>query len=171
MGETAIVPDSMIGMNISREVAMIPVLLGVSPKFLMYLLASPAAQRLISGQVKGVAQSGINLSDLRLLPTPLPPLEEQLEIERKIEQAFDSIESVSSVQVSSEAELTQLDQSILAKAFRGELVPQDPSDEPASQLLHRIRTTREKLEAEKKAKKKAIKKKKTRKKRAKAKTK
>ena len=39
--------------------------------------------------------------------------------------------------------LTQLDQSILAKAFRGELVPQDPRDEPASELLARIRTTRE----------------------------
>ena len=43
----------------------------------------------------------------------------------------------------SESSLTQLDQSILAKAFRGELVPQDPRDEPASELLARIRTTRE----------------------------
>ena len=50
--------------------------------------------------------------------------------------------------------MTQLDQSILAKAFRGELVPQDPGDEPASQLLHRIRTTRAQAEAEKKAAKK-----------------
>jgi len=40
----------------------------------------------------------------------------------------------------SESSLTQLDQSILAKAFRGELVPQDPRDEPASELLARIRT-------------------------------
>jgi type I restriction enzyme S subunit len=41
------------------------------------------------------------------------------------------------------SKLSQLDQSILAKAFRGELVPQDPRDEPASELLARIRTTRE----------------------------
>ena len=41
-----------------------------------------------------------------------------------------------------QAELTQLDQSILAKAFRGEWVSQRPRDEPASPLLHRIRTTR-----------------------------
>lgn len=39
--------------------------------------------------------------------------------------------------------LTHLDQSILAKAFRGELVPQDPNDEPASVLLERIRASRE----------------------------
>ena len=44
-----------------------------------------------------------------------------------------------------------LDQSILSKAFKGELVPQDPNDEPASELLARIRDTREKEAAEKKA--------------------
>lgn len=42
----------------------------------------------------------------------------------------------------------QLEQSILAKAFRGELVPQDPSDEPASVLLERIQAERAKQEAE-----------------------
>ena len=49
----------------------------------------------------------------------------------------------------------QLDQSIfsiLAKAFRGELVPQDPRDEPASELLARIRTTREAAAAKPKKK-------------------
>jgi hypothetical protein len=45
--------------------------------------------------------------------------------------------------------LTQLDQSILARAFRGELVPQDPRDEPASELLARIRTTREATDTKK----------------------
>ena len=44
-------------------------------------------------------------------------------------------------------------QSILAKAFRGELVPQNPNDEPASVLLERINKEKEKLEAEKKGKK------------------
>lgn len=161
VGETAVVPDSMRGMNISREVAMIPVLPGVSPKFLMYLLASPGAQRLITGQVKGVAQSGINLADLRLLPTPLPPFDEQVEIENRIEQAINSMDAILMGQAESETALTQLDQSILAKAFRGELVPQDPRDEPASELLDRIR---EQLEAEatkKKAKRKPKKKRKT----------
>lgn len=53
----------------------------------------------------------------------------------------------------------QLTQSILAKAFRGELVPQDPNDEPASVLLERIRTEREKREAEAKTAKKSTSKK------------
>jgi type I restriction enzyme, S subunit len=42
-----------------------------------------------------------------------------------------------------ESALTQLDRSILAKAFRGELVPQDPRDEPASEFLARIRNSRD----------------------------
>lgn len=42
-------------------------------------------------------------------------------------------------------DFSQLDQSILAKAFRGQLVPQDPNDEPASVLLERIRAEREKV--------------------------
>ena len=46
--------------------------------------------------------------------------------------------------------LSQLNQSILAKAFRGELVPQDPNDEPASVLLERIKAEREAEEARKK---------------------
>ena len=54
---------------------------------------------------------------------------------------------------------SQLDQSILSKAFRGELVPQDPRDEPASELLARIRTTRETATATKNGKKKTAKRK------------
>ena len=50
-----------------------------------------------------------------------------------------------------ESLLTQLDQSILAKAFRGKLVPQDPNDEPASDLLARIKAAREQAEEAKKA--------------------
>jgi type I restriction enzyme S subunit len=120
----------------------------------MYLLASPAAQRLITGQVKGVAQSGINLADLRMLPTPLPSLEEQQEIARRIEEALNMLDSVLAIQASMESSLTQLDQSILSKAFRGELVPQDPRDEPASELLARIRAKRAADAAKKTSKKK-----------------
>jgi type I restriction enzyme S subunit len=47
-------------------------------------------------------------------------------------------------------EVNQLDQSILAKAFRGDLVDQDPNDEPASVLLERIRAEREQGDGAKK---------------------
>ena len=54
------------------------------------------------------------------------------------------MQALSETVAESEAELTQLDQSILAKAFRGELVLQDPRDEPASELLARIGAERAK---------------------------
>ena len=63
-------------------------------------------------------------------------------------------------------QLIQLEQSILSKAFRGELVTQEPNDEPAYQLLERIKKEKASLEAEKRQKGKAGRKKATRKKKA-----
>ena len=64
------------------------------------------------------------------------------------------IDSVSEDVERADIFLTDLDQSILAKAFRGELVPQDPNDEPASALLERIRAEREAQSTKPRAQKK-----------------
>jgi type I restriction enzyme S subunit len=61
---------------------------------------------------------------------------------RRIETAFAWVERLSSETTSARKLIDHLDQAILAKAFRGELVPQDPNDEPASVLLERIRAER-----------------------------
>jgi type I restriction enzyme S subunit len=66
-------------------------------------------------------------------------LVEQLQIAKLIKHVLDRREELTAEAMSFESDLAQLDQSILAKAFRGELVPQDPNDEPASELLARIR--------------------------------
>ena len=66
---------------------------------------------------------------------PIPPIKEQYEIVRHIEDALDTINSIFTHKQATLEELNQLDQSILAKAFRGELVPQDSNDEPAAILL------------------------------------
>jgi type I restriction enzyme S subunit len=73
---------------------------------------------------------------------PIPPLDEQTEIIKQLDAARTVLKSVFSLQRMTVIDLDQLDQAILAKAFRGELVPQDPSDEPASVLLERIRAQR-----------------------------
>ena len=116
---------------------------------------------------RGGGQPYVNQDVLNDAVFALPPVAEQKTIVDLLNTTRAFVDRQLRVLASSEAELTQLDQSILAKAFRGELVPQDPSDEPASQLLHRIRTTRAQLEAEKKAAKKKSKKKATRKKNSK----
>ena len=77
-------------------------------------------------------------------------VEEQREIARLLDDFVGWIKTVDKCVADSSSSLTDLDQSILAKAFRGELVPQDPRDEPASQLLERIRAEREATQPKKK---------------------
>ncbi|MHB0704087.1 restriction endonuclease subunit S, partial [Roseomonas mucosa] len=81
----------------------------------------------------------INLDTLSNIRVPVPPLEEQIEIVRRLEAAMDWLSIVLSEQGKAAFLLGQLDQRIAAKAFRGELVPQDLQDEPADRLLERIR--------------------------------
>ncbi|WP_375761201.1 restriction endonuclease subunit S [Corallococcus exercitus] len=142
VGGVAVASEKMRGMNISREVAMLPVLPGVDPRFVMYLLASPAATELLAGRTKGVAQQGVNLSDLRSLPVPLPSLGEQAQIVRRIDAAMARARAIARVCAEAVSRTPSLEAAVLAKAFRGELVPQDPADEPASALLERIRAER-----------------------------
>ena len=86
------------------------------------------------------AQRNINIGILNQVAVPLAPRDEQLEIVRQLDLAEQRVASVWNMILESQSGLTDLDQSILAKAFRGELVPQDPADEPAAALLARIRS-------------------------------
>jgi type I restriction enzyme, S subunit len=76
------------------------------------------------------------------LPVPLPPIAEALEIMRLIGVAFARADRLEAEAARARALLDRLGAAILARAFRGELVPQDPADEPATALLNRIRETR-----------------------------
>jgi type I restriction enzyme S subunit len=69
----------------------------------------------------------------------LPPLAEQQEIVRRVEVLFALADQIEARYAKAKTHVERLTQSILAKAFRGELVPQDPNDEPASVLLERIK--------------------------------
>ena len=84
----------------------------------------------------------ISGDDISTCPTPIPPLEEQHEIVRRIESAFARIDRLAAEAKRALELVGKLDEAILAKAFRGELVPQDDSDEPAEKLLERIRAER-----------------------------
>ena len=99
--------------------------------------------------------ASINLTCLGNLPLPIPSAEEQKEIVYRFQHLFKAADIIEQQYQQAKANLDQLDQSILAKAFRGELVPQDPNDEPASVLLERIRAERAQLEAETKTAKKS----------------
>ncbi|MFO0608597.1 MAG: restriction endonuclease subunit S [Polyangiales bacterium] len=87
-------------------------------------------------------QVGISGADLRTAPVPVPPLAEQREIVRRVEAAFARIDAVEAAVAEQRARLDAYDRSLLARAFAGELVPQDPADEPAAALLARLRAER-----------------------------
>lgn len=90
-----------------------------------------------------MAQQKLSLERFRSVAIPLPPRDEQDEIVRRVEAALARIERVKSAVAAQRAQLDALDRAILDKAFRGELVPQDPNDEPAAVMLERLRAERE----------------------------
>lgn len=126
------------------------------PAFLTYCLNAPNG-RAYSWEVKtdGVSQSNINAKKLAAFRFDLPSVQEQEEIVRRIERALSWINRVTVDATSARKLIDHLDNSVLAKAFRGELVPQDPADEPASALLDRIREERAAAPKAKRGRKKA----------------
>lgn len=103
----------------------------------------------------------INQQQLNNIPIPISPLDEQNQIETVLSDAVERLSDTSDIVRQAQLLANQLDQSILNRAFRGELVPQDPNDEPASELLARIQAAREaETLAKKVSKKKATRKKK-----------
>src|SRR5262245_6724609 len=132
----------MKGWNISREVALVPLDTAIEAKFVSFWIPSQHGQNWPAGVEKGVAYTRINLEDLRLLPVAVPSLPEQKEIVHRVEAFFKFIGQLETRYQKAKSHVDKLQQSILAKAFRGDLVTQDPNDEPASALLERIRVGR-----------------------------
>jgi type I restriction enzyme S subunit len=123
LGGIAVVPPSLKGGNVSREVAVIPISTSFDASYLACAIASITSQNWLQGVTKGVAYTGINIEDLKLLPLPVPPLAEQREIVRRIDSLFKLATAVEVQVADATRRVEGLTQAILAKAFRGELVP------------------------------------------------
>ncbi len=156
VGEICIIPDDIgtarFSTNIMRVVLHSE---GMLPEFLGYLfLGSPYVRKQISEACYGSTRDFLNKNILEGLLLPLPPYREQKVIIELLQQSLQNTSLFQKNMDEVADQLRELDQSILAKAFRGELVPQDPNDEPASVLLERIRAEREAQSAKPRAKKK-----------------
>ena len=113
------------------------------PQFVQYVLSSDASRRFIERLAKSTSGvNNINSAQIASIPVPDVGPEEQAEIVRRIEAAFARIDRLTEEVSRASHLLARLDERLLAKAFRGELVPQDPTDEPAEALLDRIRAGR-----------------------------
>ena len=78
---------------------------------------------------------------MNTVPVPVTPFAEQQEIVRRVEGLFALADQLEVRLAKARGQVDQLTPSLLARAFAGQLVPQDPTDEPAENLLKRIRTT------------------------------
>ncbi|WP_413219982.1 restriction endonuclease subunit S [Tritonibacter mobilis] len=142
VGRMAFVPESLDGGNITQDTVRIDVLGGMNSAFVYWFFHSPQAQTYFRENLKGVAVRGINVGDVRPMEVPLPSRTEQDEIVRRIQTYFAKIDLLAAEATKALKLTDRMDQSLLAKAFSGELVLQDPNDEPANELLNRIRDAR-----------------------------
>jgi len=115
--------------------------------YLYYFLKSQTRRLRYINQ--GAAQPNLNTGIVKAIQVPVPPSEEQEQIVSKIESLFTKANSAEMSVVRGIRISESLKQAVLAKAFRGELVPKDPIDEPADKLLERIREERTKSKGEK----------------------
>ena len=103
------------------------------------LSAGPLRATIESRAASTAGQYNLNLKSLRSLEIPLPPLEEQRRIVQEVEERLSRIDAMRASIERAQRRSKALRVAILERAFRGELVPQDPTDEPAEALLARIR--------------------------------
>ena len=93
-------------------------------------------------RTKGGAQQHLGHEAFGSHLMPVPPIPEQQEIVCRVESLFALANQIEARFAQARAQVEKLTPSLLARAFRGELVPQDPNDEPASAFLKRIRLAR-----------------------------
>jgi type I restriction enzyme S subunit len=113
---------------------------GTPLRYLMHFFNSPSLD--LNGHLTGIDQVKLTRAAMDSIPIPLSPLGEQAAIVQLCNSAVAALNSQFVLLRGLAEALEQLDQSALAKAFRGELVPQDPNDEPASMLMERIQAER-----------------------------
>lgn len=143
LGKTAIVPDDFSEWNMNQAIAVFRPKERLFNRFLLHWLSSEWFLSWALSRSKATAgQRNLTLEICRDTPVPLPSFDEQLEIVRRIETAFAKIDRLAAEAAKALKLLGHLDQRILAKAFAGDLVPQDPTDEPADTLLARVREAR-----------------------------
>jgi len=111
----------------------------ILPRYIFYCLMSPLGQASLGLSTTAVAQPNINAEAIKSIALSLPSIPEQQEIVRRVETLFAFADRIEARLTDARAQVERLTPATLAKAFRGELVPQDPNDEPAIALLERLR--------------------------------
>ncbi len=144
VGKVAIWPKDRPGHVYNNNLMRLRFVTSVLPEWAGLQMIAPEFQgRLADLKSATTSVCAIYGRDLDRQPLRIVPLAEQRVITSRIEAAFEAIERLRASAVTAHTKQVSLEISLLAKAFRGELVQQDPNDESASLLLERIKTERE----------------------------
>ncbi len=143
LGQVSRVPDDYLEWNINQAIAIFRAVPGILNDLLCFWLLSPTIKQWFKKRAKTTAgQTNLTLELCRSLPIALPPEHEQMKIVEVIKTTLHASDAQQAAIEKSLKQSTAQRQNILRAAFAGQLVPQDPSDEPASVLLERIRAER-----------------------------
>jgi type I restriction enzyme S subunit len=162
IGDAGIIPESHNCANLTENAAKLTGFkVALESKFLSSWLRCEHLQSLIRLETKSAAQGKLALSRIKTLPFPYPPIDEQTEIVRRVNQLFAHADTIEKQVNNALARVNNLTQSILAKAFRGELTEQWRKDNPeliigdnsAEALLARIKAERAAVKPAKKIRK------------------
>lgn len=164
IGRVNIAPDSFIGGRVNQHVAIIRCQQSkILPEYLHVYMASPHIQKWIQGENYGATRQALTKKMLEELPIFVPSVKRQDEIVRLVEQLFAYADTIEKQVNNALARVNNLTQSILAKAFRGELTEQWRTENPelisgensAAALLEKIKAERAASTGKKAARKKS----------------
>ena len=137
IGSVGIVPNEVDGMNLTENAAKLTQI-GCIKEYLLYALLSTIAQEHFISRFHQVAQPKLSIETASKTPIAMPPFGEQIRIVKEIKRYLAAIKIIEEGQTDLETTISQTKSKILDLAIHGKLVPQDPTDEPASKLLKRI---------------------------------
>ncbi|GAA4189616.1 hypothetical protein GCM10023074_05260 [Microbispora amethystogenes] len=131
----AVFPDLLIRVRLNSE---------ASPDFVQLVLQTSKIRHFFKASAKGLAGSMPKIDQGTILRTPIPalPVEEQHEIVGRVAKRLAEVESLAELIDRVKVQAAALRGRLLTNAFEGRLVPQDPTDAPAEELLQRIATER-----------------------------
>ena len=145
IGRCALVPDDFDIANVNQHVIIIRLVNPELRKYLHDVITSPYIQEQILSRQVGSGRGGLSAETLSTFLIPLPPMNEQVSIIKKLQDCISYTLTIADAQRSVSDLVSATKSKILDLAIRGKLVPPDPNDEPASVLLERICAEKEEL--------------------------
>lgn len=143
MGRCAVVGKKEAGWLCGTGSMVLTPLPTLDAKYLQMFLSSPETVKTLRGESVGSTMVNLNQQILLSLEIYFPSIKEQQEIIHRVETLFALADKIQARYQSAQAQVDKLTPALLAKAFQGKLLPQNPNDEPASTLLARLRAERE----------------------------